>query len=320
MRFWIHQAAEYLLAAALMSQALQSPRPVVIGTAGIVLLLVAATGDGPLRAFGHVSRPVHRTLDLAVVVGLGAAALVFWSDLDVVGLFVLLGVAAALAVLVAQTDYRPRPVKARSVAPSGEAARRGPGDRRCRRRRWVGGRDVWSATGCGPGAIDTVSRAMSSRRGGAQRIPRPPDWLPGGPAPWDGVSEPDFSLDAIAERLAQRGNPVALGEFAEDIRGIGPPPRPAAVLVPLFDDAGVTHVVLTKRTSHLSSHQGEISFPGGRLDPGESFADAALREAYEEVGLDPTTAEVIGELDHLRTISSGAIGCRWSRACPPFRP
>jgi len=100
---------------------------------------------------------------------------------------------------------------------------------------------------------------------------------------------------------------VALPEFPDDIRGLGPPPRPAAVLVALFEDGGLTKVILTKRTSHLSTHQGEISFPGGRLDPGETYADAAIREAFEEVGLDPKTVEVIGELDHLRTISSGAL-------------
>jgi 8-oxo-dGTP pyrophosphatase MutT (NUDIX family) len=121
------------------------------------------------------------------------------------------------------------------------------------------------------------------------------------------VVEADFSLDAIAERLSRRGPPSALPEFPDDIRGLGPPARAAAVLVALFDYHGVTKVVLTKRTSHLSSHQGEISFPGGRLDPGETFADAARREAFEEVGLEPATVEVIGELDHLRTISSGAL-------------
>ena len=60
----------------------------------------------------------------------------------------------------------------------------------------------------------------------------------------------------------------------------------------------------TRRSTTLRSHSGEISFPGGRLDPGESEVQAALREAHEEVGLDPATVEVVGELDHLATVVS----------------
>jgi 8-oxo-dGTP pyrophosphatase MutT (NUDIX family) len=54
----------------------------------------------------------------------------------------------------------------------------------------------------------------------------------------------------------------------------------------------------------MRSHTGEVSFPGGRLDEGESAVDAALREAYEEVGLEPSRVEVIGRLHPLATMSS----------------
>ncbi len=54
----------------------------------------------------------------------------------------------------------------------------------------------------------------------------------------------------------------------------------------------------------MRTHRGEISFPGGRLDPGETAADAALREAHEEVGLDPALVTVEGELEHLNTVVS----------------
>jgi 8-oxo-dGTP pyrophosphatase MutT (NUDIX family) len=54
----------------------------------------------------------------------------------------------------------------------------------------------------------------------------------------------------------------------------------------------------------MNSHKGEISFPGGRVDPGETPIDAALREAHEEVGLDPVAPRVVGELAHLSTIVS----------------
>lgn len=78
--------------------------------------------------------------------------------------------------------------------------------------------------------------------------------------------------------------------------------RPAAVLAPVYDDEdGRAHVVLTRRTLHLRSHAGEVSFPGGRVEPGESLVEAAYREAKEEIGLDPSSIELIGELDHLTT-------------------
>jgi 8-oxo-dGTP pyrophosphatase MutT (NUDIX family) len=85
------------------------------------------------------------------------------------------------------------------------------------------------------------------------------------------------------------------------------PPGPlAAVLVPLFESDGETRVVLTRRSSALRSHTGEVSFPGGRVDPGESLEEAALREASEEVGIEPAAVEVVGRLTPLRTMASGA--------------
>jgi 8-oxo-dGTP pyrophosphatase MutT (NUDIX family) len=63
-------------------------------------------------------------------------------------------------------------------------------------------------------------------------------------------------------------------------------------------------VLLTRRSMDMRTHRGEISFPGGRLDPGETAADAALREAHEEVGLDPALVNVEGELEHLNTVVS----------------
>ena len=63
-------------------------------------------------------------------------------------------------------------------------------------------------------------------------------------------------------------------------------------------------MLLTRRSMDMRTHRGEISFPGGRLDPGETAADAALREAHEEVGLDPALVTVEGELEHLNTIVS----------------
>lgn len=83
----------------------------------------------------------------------------------------------------------------------------------------------------------------------------------------------------------------------------GPPPAPrsltkAAVLVPLIDRPHEFTVLLTRRTAHLAAHAGQVSFPGGRVEPADrdSIA-AALRESEEEVGLPPDQVEVIGRLD-----------------------
>jgi 8-oxo-dGTP pyrophosphatase MutT (NUDIX family) len=77
------------------------------------------------------------------------------------------------------------------------------------------------------------------------------------------------------------------------------------VLVLVADDErGEAGVLLTRRSSALRNHSGEMSFPGGRLDPGETVIGAALREANEEVGVDPGAVEILGGLDPLATFVS----------------
>lgn len=83
-----------------------------------------------------------------------------------------------------------------------------------------------------------------------------------------------------------------------------PDARPSAVLIALAEGASGAEVLLTKRAMHLNHHRGEISFPGGRMEPGEHPLDAALREAREEVGLDPRLVDPVGELEHLNTVVS----------------
>jgi len=76
------------------------------------------------------------------------------------------------------------------------------------------------------------------------------------------------------------------------------PLRDAAVLVPIVDRPGELTVLLTRRAKHLPDHPGQISFPGGSIDPGDADAEAAaLREAQEEVGLPPDRVSVVGRLD-----------------------
>ena len=72
---------------------------------------------------------------------------------------------------------------------------------------------------------------------------------------------------------------------------------PAAVLVPLVERPEGFNVLLTRRTEHLRRHAGQIAFPGGRADPGELPWQTALREAHEEVGLDPTLVDLAGLSD-----------------------
>jgi 8-oxo-dGTP pyrophosphatase MutT (NUDIX family) len=79
------------------------------------------------------------------------------------------------------------------------------------------------------------------------------------------------------------------------------PGRPASVLVALLERSEGPTVLFTERATHLKDHAGQVSLPGGRLTAGESVADAALREAYEEVGLPPAAVNVIGTLDSFIT-------------------
>jgi 8-oxo-dGTP pyrophosphatase MutT (NUDIX family) len=76
----------------------------------------------------------------------------------------------------------------------------------------------------------------------------------------------------------------------------------AAVLVPLYVRDGVLHAVLTLRHDELRHHPGQISFPGGRRDPTDSdLVHTALREAHEEIGLDPAAVELLGALQPAST-------------------
>ncbi len=86
------------------------------------------------------------------------------------------------------------------------------------------------------------------------------------------------------------------------------PGRRAAVLIVLYDIAGEAHILLTKRRHDLPSHPGQISLPGGTIDPEDATAqDAALRETEEEVGLPRSGLRVIGELDDVDTMVTGFI-------------
>ncbi len=138
-------------------------------------------------------------------------------------------------------------------------------------------------------------------RGGRQRIPRPPGARPGGLPPWAPLDAKArrFTLEEVRERLAALPPPLRPEVIA-------PGSRAAAVLLPLFEEDGEARIILTKRPETMPSHQGEIAFPGGKHQPDvdESLRHAALREAEEEIGLDPATVDVVAELDSLPTFAT----------------
>lgn len=82
-----------------------------------------------------------------------------------------------------------------------------------------------------------------------------------------------------------------------------PEHRRACVLIPLIRKNGGWSMLFTRRSQNLAAHSGQISFPGGALEGGESLEEAAMREAFEEVGIRPATVELIGRLDDVVTHS-----------------
>lgn len=141
-----------------------------------------------------------------------------------------------------------------------------------------------------------MTEPTARRSGGRQIIPRPAVWSPGelaAPAAHPLTVTVADIVAALAD--APPGRPLAPAF---------PGARLSAVLIALADGATGAEVLLTRRSWDLRNHKGEISFPGGRIDPGETPADAARREAWEEVGLEPAEVELIGELGHLNTVVS----------------
>jgi 8-oxo-dGTP pyrophosphatase MutT (NUDIX family) len=131
-----------------------------------------------------------------------------------------------------------------------------------------------------------------------------------------------LSGETIARRLADalvpgRQRPGPPGLSVDPDR----PPVPAAVLIPIIDHPEVMTVLLTRRTAHLAHHPGQISFPGGRLEPGDR-GDAivcALRETAEETGLDPGRVRIMGRLDDHLTGTGFIVTPVVGLVSPPFQ-
>lgn len=115
----------------------------------------------------------------------------------------------------------------------------------------------------------------------------------------------NLTEEEIAARLSEAQSTASTDGYAQgDIQAH----KCAAVLVPLLRQDGEWHLLYTRRTEHVESHKGQVSFPGGACDEGETTPEqTALREAQEEIGLSPHEVCVLGRLNTMLTITSYRI-------------
>lgn len=123
------------------------------------------------------------------------------------------------------------------------------------------------------------------------------------------VQTPEAFLRRLQDRLDPVDSSSALPMRGDgDLNGAPSPSgrdlRPAAVIAPLLLHDGPPRFLFTERAAHLSQHAGQVSFPGGRVDPTDlTPADAAVRELKEEVGIDPLYVDMVGRFDSYETVT-----------------
>ncbi|MHB8726738.1 MAG: NUDIX hydrolase [Casimicrobiaceae bacterium] len=131
---------------------------------------------------------------------------------------------------------------------------------------------------------------------------------------------PPLQRDWLAQRLARPAPHSAQG-MSDGFRlpGRDGEPVAAAVLVPLVNRPQGLQVLLTQRSANLPDHPGQISFPGGRVEPGDTgFAATALRETAEEIGLPASKVDILGELSTYVTVSGYSVRPVVGWVEPPF--
>jgi 8-oxo-dGTP pyrophosphatase MutT (NUDIX family) len=150
-----------------------------------------------------------------------------------------------------------------------------------------------------------------------QVIPEPDDVEPGSPAPWSTLSASSrsgFTLSVVEASLRRTDRLVAINPPPDQpeellmVADASPAPITlrSAVLVALFEEDGESNVILTRRALSLRHHRGEIALPGGRSEEAETTVATALREAHEEVGLDPSLVTPLAWLSPIVSFASGS--------------
>ena len=142
---------------------------------------------------------------------------------------------------------------------------------------------------------------MEIGRGGSQKIPRPESWHLGAPAPWEGKERRAFTLEALESTISGYNSRTLTDETKEQ--------RRSAVLIPIYCSAqDELHVILTRRSAMMKHHTHEVSFPGGNQEPEDQDLWAtAIREAHEEIGLNPELPRFVGTLDSFVTVGSNSL-------------
>lgn len=145
----------------------------------------------------------------------------------------------------------------------------------------------------------------------------------------------DLILDNVIQKLSVQLRGVLPGEQAHARMRAMPleelqfrfnhadPPRPGSVLILLQEHEGLITFPLILRPFYDGAHGGQVSFPGGKAEPGEQPEQTALREAAEEIGIDPTAVEVVGRLSDLHVIPSNFMVTpvvAFTRQQPVYRP
>ncbi len=128
-----------------------------------------------------------------------------------------------------------------------------------------------------------------------------------------------WDVAGLRERL-KRAAPPAFTVYGDDrLAGDPPEARPAAVLVPIVQRPGELTLLFTQRNAHLKAHAGQVSFPGGRAEPGDASPEfTALREAREEIGLALERVEILGRLPDYHTRTGYVVAPIIGLLTPPF--